>query len=183
MARNRRAMVAGVGAMLYVIAVWLFAVAGPWPPAPLQPISPTIAAADASQSTERTDDKPKRSPEEIMNQRFPQPVRVGDLIGLPVLDFNDSTIGYIRQVTRTPDGKIQLIVPYWRWFGWSTPGGFLDRYRRLVAVPIETVAILGRQVNALEIRRADFEAAPTWTPEQNTPLKVDERIKIALGRR
>src|SRR4051794_7762761 len=116
-------MAAGVRAMLYVIAVWLFAGAGPWPPAAVQPISPMIAVAAAPQPAERTDDdKPKRLPEEIMSQRFPQPVRVGDLIGLPVLDFDDSTIGYIRQVARTPDGKIQLIVPYWYWFGWSTPG-------------------------------------------------------------
>ena len=31
-----------------------------------------------------------------MQMRFPQPVRVGDLIGLPVLDDGDSTLGRVR---------------------------------------------------------------------------------------
>ena len=38
---------------------------------------------------------------------FPQPIRVGDLIGLPVLDNDSSTLGYVRQVVRTPQGKIE----------------------------------------------------------------------------
>ena len=33
-----------------------------------------------------------------MARRFPQPVKVGDLIGLPVYDDNQSTLGYVRQV-------------------------------------------------------------------------------------
>ena len=31
-----------------------------------------------------------------MQRRFPQPVRVGDLIGLPVLDDDSRTLGYVR---------------------------------------------------------------------------------------
>ena len=52
---------------------------------------------------------------------------------------------------RTPDGKIQLIVPF---------GGFLGWRQRLVAVPIEVVAIAGRQIAALDMTRAEFDAAP-----------------------
>jgi hypothetical protein len=33
---------------------------------------------------------------ERMLKRFPQPVRVGDLIGLPVLGENASTLGHVR---------------------------------------------------------------------------------------
>ena len=33
-----------------------------------------------------------------MARRHPQPVRVGFLIGLPVLDGKDYTLGYIREV-------------------------------------------------------------------------------------
>ena len=43
-------------------------------------------------------------------KRFSQPARVSDLIGLPVLDLNSSTLGYVRQVVRTPAGEIELIV-------------------------------------------------------------------------
>ena len=35
------------------------------------------------------DDQENLSPEEKMGRRFPQPVRVGDLIGLPLLDWDD----------------------------------------------------------------------------------------------
>ena len=114
------------------------------------------------------------TPEEIMARRYPQPVRVGDLIGLPVYDESDQTLGRIEQVVRTDTGKIRLIVPFGGWFGWGA---------RPVAVPIETVAILGRHVNALEFTPKDFETAPTWTPGADRPISEDETIRIALGRR
>jgi len=125
----------------------------------------------------------KLTPEQTMTRRFPQPVRVGSLIGLPVLDWNDSTIGYIQQVVRTPEGKIQLIVPYYPRFGWVRNGGFVDRWRRPVAVPIETVAILARQVDALEMLPKDFDAAPTFMSSQAAPVPTDEHIRIAITRR
>src|SRR5258707_15085684 len=58
-----------------------------------------------------------------MQRRFPQPVKVGDLIGLPVLDDGDVTLGRVRQVVRTPQGKIRLIVSYGGWLGWGAPPG------------------------------------------------------------
>src|SRR4051812_38674811 len=102
--------------------------------------------------------------EEKMARRHTQPVRVGDLIGLPVLDDQDSTIGYIRDVVRTPAGKIQLVVPYGRWFGWAAWGGPLDWGRRPGAVPIETVAILGRQLGALALPHDALHNAPPFKP-------------------
>ena len=79
--------------------------------------------------------------EEKMRRRYPQPVKVGFLIGLPVLDWNDSTLGFVTNVVRTSEGKIQLVMPYGGWFG---------RGGRPVALPIETVAILARQIDLLE---------------------------------
>jgi hypothetical protein len=114
------------------------------------------------------------TPEQRMQRRFPQPVRVGDLIGLPVLDENDSTIGRIRHVVRTSGGKVQLIVPYGGVFGWGS---------RLVAVPIEVVGILGRQVATLEFDRPAFDAAPTWGVGSDQQLSPDDSILIALHRR
>lgn len=142
-----------------------------------------VAAAPQTGAPAVKDEEAKLSPEETMNRRFPQPVRVGFLIGLPVLDWNDSTIGHIQQVVRTPEGKIQLIVPYHPWFGFVRNGGFFDRWRRPVAVPIETVAILARQVDALEMSREDFDAAPTFQASSAVALPSDELIRIALTRR
>jgi hypothetical protein len=140
------------------------------------------AAASQQESGKISEADRPLSPEEKMRRRFPQPVRVGDLVGLPVLDWRDSTIGYIRQVVRTPDGKIQLVVPYGRWLGWLKGGGALDRYRRPVGVPIETVAILGRQVAALDMPREEFDSAPVVSAAA-TALGPNEMIQIALGRR
>jgi len=115
-----------------------------------------------------------RTPEERMQQRFPQPVRVGDLIGLRVLDDYDITIGRVHRVVRAPGDKIQLIVTHGSWFG---------RGGRLVAVPIEAVAILGRQIAALDMSPAEFAAAPSWSGEGVQGLADDEVIRIALTRR
>jgi len=113
------------------------------------------------------------SPEERMQRRYPQPVKVGDLIGLPVLDADDRTLGYVRGVVRTPEGKIRLIVPY---------GGFLGLGRRLVAVPIEVVAIAGRQLAALDMSRAEFDTAPAWSDPASSGLPASEVIRVGLYR-
>jgi PRC-barrel domain len=109
-----------------------------------------------------------------MQRRFPQPVRVGDLIGLPVLDDNDSTLGRVREVVRDPQGKIKLIVAYSKWWGW---GG------HPVAVPIEVVAILGRQIAALDMPREEFASAPAWAAGGDRPIPAGETIRIAITRR
>ena len=67
-------------------------------------------------------------------KRFPQPARVGDLIGMPVLDLNSKTLGYVQQVVQTPAGEIEFIVGYSRWWGW---------FERPIAVPLEVLGIEG----------------------------------------
>lgn len=124
-------------------------------------------------------DEKELTPRQKFQKRFPQPVRVGDLIGLPVLDDDDSTIGYVREVVRSPDGKISLIVPYSAWFGWLP----VEWGKRPVAVPIEVVAILARQLNSVDMMRDDYDGAPTWTSPQARQLPLDEKTLIALGRR
>jgi hypothetical protein len=113
------------------------------------------------------------SPKERMQRRFPQPVRVGDLIDLPVYDDNESTLGHVQQVVRTPTGRIELIVSYSPWFGW---------WGHPVAVPIELVGIFGRQIAALDMSRQEFAKAPTWSGVDAQPIAAGETIKIALAR-
>jgi hypothetical protein len=125
---------------------------------------------DSSEENAKEDD----SPEARMNRRFPQKTSVGHLIGLPVLDDNDVTLGLVQKVVRTPEGKIKLIVSYSKWFGW---------FGRPVAVPIEVVAILGRQINSLDMKPEEYAKAPTWSQGQDQTIPDDEIIRIALGRR
>ncbi len=108
-----------------------------------------------------------------MLMRFPQPVRVGDLVGLPVLDLNASTIGYVREVVRTPQNRIELIVGYSRWWGW---------FGRPVAVPIELVGIEGRQLVSLDMPRSQYAAAPRWRRSEGTMLPADATVSVALAR-
>jgi len=129
-----------------------------------------LAAGQAAPAAAPTD----LSPEERMRRRWPQPVRVGDLIGLPVLDHDDRTLGRVESVVRTPEGNVRLIVPY---------GGFLGWGRRPVAVPIEVVAIAGRQLAALDMTRAEFEAAPAWNATEGLALPAGEVIRVGLYRR
>jgi PRC-barrel domain len=109
-----------------------------------------------------------------MARRFPQKVKVGDLLGLPVLDDDNSTLGHVQQVVRSPEGKIKLIVTYGRWFGW---------FGRPVAVPVEAVAILGKEIASLEMPPAEYEQTPTWMAGTDGPLRESDIIRIALTRR
>ena len=129
------------------------------------------AAAAESASAASADNE---SPEARMAARFPQKVKVGDLIGLPVLDDNDVTLGHVQQVVRSPDGKIKLIVSYSRWFGW---------FGRPVAVPIEVVAILAKQIASIDMEPEEYEKAPTWIPGAEQPIPADAIIRIAVTRR
>jgi hypothetical protein len=137
----------------------------------------TAAAVDTSRQNPASETK-QPTPEEIMNSRFPQPVKVGDLIGLPVLDYFDATIGYVRSVVRTPAGKIQLVVTQGGW-----PAGWSTWRSRLVPVPIEVVAILGRQIVALEMSRDEFASARTWSNADGQAIAPNEMIRIAISRR
>jgi hypothetical protein len=106
-------------------------------------------------------------------KRFPQPARAGDLIGLPMLDHRASTLGTVRQVVRTADGKVQLIVSYSRWWGW---------FGRPVAVPLEVVGIQGRELVSLDMSPDEYAKAPTWHDTAATALPPDATIRIALAR-
>ncbi len=120
------------------------------------------------------DAKKPMTPEQRMQARFPQNVRVGDLIGLPVLDESSSTLGHVSEVVRTQGDKIELIVAY---------GGFLGWYTRPVAVPIEVVGIQGREVASIDMLPSDYAKAPTWRGINAEALPGNAIIKIALSRR
>jgi hypothetical protein len=134
--------------------------------------------ATAPQDSSAKPENQSLSPEQRFERRYPQPVKVGDLIGLPVLDDQDSTYGYVRAVTRSGDGKLHLIVPYRGWLGWAPT----DWGRKTVAVPVEAVAILARQVIALDFTRDRFVVAPEYAGKDAT-LPADETIRMAVYRR
>jgi hypothetical protein len=143
-------------------------------PAALNSTAAIVLAQAMVPPTGMEEKKKPMTPAERMQARFPQAVRVGDLIGLAILDDSSSTLGHVREVVRTGDDKIALIVSYGGLFGW---GG------RPVAVPIEVVGIQGRELASLDMPRSEYAAAPTWQSADARPLPNDATIKIALARR
>ena len=120
-------------------------------------------------------DKPKEmSPEEKMARRFPQPVKVSYLIGLPMIDENNETLGHVRHVVKSSAGKIRLVINY---------GGLFGIGSRLIAVPIEVCAMLGREVAAADMPRDTFEPAPTWYGSGDEAVAAGEIIRVAVMRR
>lgn len=114
------------------------------------------------------------SPEAKMARRYPQPIRVGNLVGLPLIDDDNRVFAEIVDVVRTPDGKVRLVASYGAWFGW---------FGRRVAVPIEVVAIVGKQVASLDMKPDAYRTAPTWTAGRDSAIPRDETIRIALTKR
>lgn len=141
------------------------------------PHDPARAASTPQANTARVEEE-QLSPEERMRRRFPQPARVRDIVGLPVLDWRDNTLGYVQRLVRTRDGKIQLIVRYGGWFGW------IGWWQRPVAVPIEVVALIGPHVGALDMTPEQFRDAATWQPSADTTdIAGEEVIRVAIARR
>jgi hypothetical protein len=140
-------------------------------------LMPAGAWAQAMIPPTGMDDASKPMPmAERMSRRFPQPVRVGDLVGLPMLTDSASTLGYVRQVVRTSAGKTELIVAYNKWFGW------FGWFTRPVAVPVEAVGIEGRQLISLDMPTSEYAKSLMWQRDSATALPADATIRIALAR-
>jgi hypothetical protein len=155
-----------------LVAIVSIAAAYAMPTVPLR--SGTFVAQTAAPSG--AGDAGPTEAQKLMLSRFPQPVRVGALIGAPLLDDSARTLGYVRQVVRTPQGAIKLIVAYndlFGWFGWDT---------HPVAVPIEVVGIAGRHLSSLDMPRSEFATAPVWKHSDEVALSENDSILVALSR-
>lgn len=84
----------------------------------------------AALATIAADGPPPGSP---AAERYPQPVRVGDVVGRAVLKpvETEPVLGRVRAVVRRPDGALALVM---------SEGGFLGFGTRQVAVPLAAAA-------------------------------------------
>jgi len=96
-------------------------------------------------------------------KRFPQPVRVGDLIGRRVLQPTESRqlLGSVVRVVRNDDGRLAIVIKYVGTLGF---GG------RDIAVPLDAMVLLGDELEVLD-----------FTPEQLCGFPSYERSGRALG--
>jgi hypothetical protein len=108
-------------------------------------------------------------------QRFPQPVRVGDLIGRRVLEPLESqpTLGWVREVVKEPDGTIAVVMNY---------GGFLGFFSRPIAVPVNAMVLLGQFMEVSDYEPEQLQNFPDFKPAGTTALAADSIIRVGLAK-
>lgn len=111
---------------------------------------------------------------EATARRFPQPVRVGDLLGRAVLQPLESQplLGRVGAVVRRPDGTIDVVLER---------GGILALTRRRIAVPVDAMALLGQDM-VLDLTPGQLDALPTFDGTGTEEVGPDTTIKVALAR-
>ena len=108
-------------------------------------------------------------------KRFPQPVRVGDLLGKDVLKPVESqpVLGHVAAITRRPDGGLAMIIRY---------GGVLGIDTRHIAVPVEAVALLGPSVAMMGFTPQQLDRFPSVGFPAPATLPPDTSIKVGIVR-
>jgi len=112
---------------------------------------------------------------EAAARRFPQPIRVGDLLNRRVLRPLESqpTIGRVRAVVRKPDGTIAIVMTY---------GGVFGFFAHPIAVPVDGMALLGPYMEVLDFTPAQLDSFPTFDGSDATPLPSDSVIRVGLAK-
>lgn len=108
-------------------------------------------------------------------RRFPQPVRVGDLLERQVLRpvAAQTVLGRVASLVRDKDGAIVVMM---------RTGGLLGFGTRLIAVPVDAVALLGEYVTVLDFTPEQLQAFPTASEAGATPIPRDETIRVGLAK-
>jgi PRC-barrel domain len=118
---------------------------------------------------------PGMSLAESAAMRFPQPVRVGDLIGRLVLRPVESqdVLGRVRRVVRDQTGQIMVVVDF---------GGFLGFGSRPIAVPVDAMVLLGKDMEIVAFTPEQLQEFPTFSPSGTTDVPDDTIIKVGLAK-
>ena len=107
--------------------------------------------------------------------RFPQPVRVGDLIGREVLRPVESqdVLGRVRRVVRDQNDRVLVVVEF---------GGFLGFGSRPIAVPVDAMVLLGQDMEIVAFTPKQLRQFATFSPSGTTDLADDAIIKVGLAK-
>jgi hypothetical protein len=118
---------------------------------------------------------PGMSLAESTAMRFPQPVRVGDLLGRDVLRPVESqdVLGRVRRLVRDASGQIMVVVNF---------GGFLGFGTRPIAVPLNAMVLLGQDVEIVAFTPEQLRQFPTFQPAGTTDVADDVIIKVGLAK-
>ena len=107
--------------------------------------------------------------------RFPQPVRVGDLLHRDVLRPVESqeVLGRVRAVVRDSSGSILVVIDF---------GGFLWFGSRAIAIPIDAMVLVGNDMEVVAYTPAQLRKFPTFEPAGTTAVSDDAVIKVGLAK-
>ena len=107
--------------------------------------------------------------------RFPQPVRVGDLIGREVLRPVESqdVLGRVRRVVRDKSGQIVVVVDF---------GGFLGFGSRQIGVPVDAMVLLGQDMEIVAYTPEQLQKFPTFAPSGTTDVAANTIIDVGLAK-
>lgn len=107
--------------------------------------------------------------------RFPQPVRLGDLVGRNVLRPVESqdVLGHVRELVRNSQGQIIVVIDF---------GGFLGFGSRPIAVPLDAMVLLGQDMEVVAFTPEQLRQFPTFSASGTTSLADDAIIKVGLAK-
>lgn len=108
-------------------------------------------------------------------RRWPQPVRVGDLLRRRVLRPLESqpTLGWVHDVVRNPDGTVGVVVDY---------GGLLGLFGRPIEVPVEAMVLLGQVMEIVDFAPEQLDGFKTFDGTGTVPLPPEDIIRVGLAR-
>jgi PRC-barrel domain len=118
---------------------------------------------------------PGMSLAESAAMRFPQPVRVGDLLHRDVLQPVESqnVLGTVREVVRTGSGTIEVVINF---------GGFFGFGARPIAVPLDAMVLLGQDMEVVAFTPQQLRSLPTFSAPGTSPLPDDLIIRVGLAK-
>jgi hypothetical protein len=118
---------------------------------------------------------PGMSLAESAAMRFPQSVRVGDLLGRDVLRPVESqdVLGHVRQVVRDSKDQIVVVMDLGGLFGFGT---------RRIAVPVDAMVLLGQDMEVVAFTPDELRRFPTFSPSGTTTIADDAVIKVGLAK-
>ena len=107
--------------------------------------------------------------------RFPQPVRVGDLLGRDVLRPVESqdVLGHVREVVRDSQGQILVVIDF---------GGFFGFRSRPIAVPVDAMVLLGQDMEVVAFTPNQLGHFPVFLSSGTTRFPDDAVIKVGLAK-
>ncbi len=108
-------------------------------------------------------------------RRYPQPVRVGDLLGRDVVQPVESqpVLGHVAAVIRRPDGGLDVIIHY---------GGAFGIGSRPIAVPVEAMALLSPILTVVGVTTDQLDRLATVPFPHADTLGPNEQIRVGIVR-